>query len=489
MKPLNNEKVVSYFSMFLKLLILKQKGAFMDGIKKMLKKYIFSGKDFYARLITLALPIIIQNFIGSCLNMVDTAMIGQVGETQIAAVGIANQYFLLFVLFLIGISGGCGVFISQFWGKGDRENIRKVLGIGIVISSAIAVIFMIGALIFPEDIISIFSEDDPLVISEGADYLRIVSLSYVFTALSFCYASAARSIGNTFVPMLISALALVCNAVLNYILIFGKMGAPVLGVSGAAIATLIARIFETLLLIIWVYISGDVLAVRLKDMNGISGKLVTSFTKTTIPVVLNETCWGLAYIIYSVVYARIGTQAIAAVQICNTVVNLFTVAIFGMAAAAGVMIGHKIGENRDDEARVYAWRFSILSVIGGIFTGIILAVGSNAILSFFNVSSEVYNSARLILYITSIIMVIRYFNIIEIVGVLRGGGDARYAFIAEGITMWFIGVPMAALGAFVFKLPVHWVAALVMFEEVAKAIAVIVRLLSGRWINNVVNEF
>jgi len=461
----------------------------MEKIREILKKYIFSGKDFYVRLMTLALPIIIQNFISSCLNMVDTVMIGQVGETQIAAVGIANQYFLLFNLVIIGIHSGCGVFISQFWGKGDRVSIRKVVGIGLYISSIAALIFMIVALLFPEGIVSIFSENDPLVISEGAAYLRIVCISYIFTALSFGYAFASRSIGNAFMPMVISALALGCNTILNYILIFGHMGAPVLGVRGAAIATLIARVFETLLIIVWIYTSRNVLAVRLKDLLGISSKFIAGVVKTMIPVVLNESCWGLAYIIYSVAYGRIGTQAIAAVQICNTVVNLFTVAIFGVAAAAGVMIGHKIGENNEDEAYTYAWRFTILSAIGGILTGIILAAGTPAILSLFDVSAEVHNSARLILYITSLVMVVKFFNIIQIVGILRGGGDARYAFIAEGITMWFIGVPLAFLGALVFKLPVHWVSALVMFEEVAKAIAVIVRLVSGKWIKNVVNSF
>ncbi|HHV98803.1 MAG TPA: MATE family efflux transporter [Clostridiaceae bacterium] len=461
----------------------------MDRIKETLKKYVFSGKSFYVQLFTIALPIIIQNFIGSCLNMVDTVMIGQVGESQIAAVGIANQYFLLFVLFIIGIHSGCGVFISQFWGKGDRDNIRKVLGIGLVISSIVALIFTVAALLFPEEIISIFREDDPLVISEGAAYLRIVCISYIFNALSFGYAFASRSIGNAFMPMVISALALGCNTVFNYILIFGNMGAPVLGVRGAAIATLIARIFETVLIIAWIYISRNVLAVSLKDIPGITRKFIANVTKTMIPVVLNETCWGLAYIIYSVAYGRIGTQAIAAVQICNTVVNIFTVAIFGIAAASSVMIGHKIGENEEEEARTYAWRFSILSVIGGLITGVVLAAGTPAILSLFNVSSEVHNSAKLILYITSLVMIIRFFNIVLIVGILRGGGDARYAFIAEGITMWFVGVPLAFLGALVLKLPVHWVAALVMFEEVAKAIAGIARLLSGRWIKNVINTF
>lgn len=459
----------------------------MNRIKVAAKKYIFSGKDFYIRLGTIALPIIIQNFIASSLNMVDTVMIGKVGEAQIAAVGIANQFFLLFNLAIIGIHSGCGVFISQFWGKGDRDNIRKVLGIGLLISSAVALVFTAVALLFPESIISVFNKD-PLVISEGAAYLRIVCISYVFTALSFGYAFASRSIGNAFMPMLVSAMALGCNTLLNYMLIFGHMGAPVLGVRGAAIATVAARAFETLVMAAWIYVSRGVLAVHLRELSGVTGEFIAKVFKTVIPVVLNESCWALGFVVYSIIYGRIGMQAIAAVQICNTVQNLFTVAIFGMAAAAGVMVGHKVGENDIEEGRIYAWRFSALSIVGGLLAGIILAVATPAILSLFNISSEVYDSAKLILYITSLIMVVRFFNIIQIIGVLRGGGDAKYAFIAEGITMWLIGVPLAFVGAFVFHLPVHWVAALVMFEEAAKAMAIIVRLLSGRWIKNVVNE-
>lgn len=459
----------------------------MNRIKLMVKKYIFSGKEFYIRLITIALPIIIQNFIASSLNMVDTVMIGQVGEAQIAAVGIANQFFLLFNLVIIGIHSGCGVFISQFWGKGDRDNIRKVLGIGLLVSSAMALAFMAAALFFPEGIISIFNKD-PLVISEGAAYLRIVCISYVFTAWSFGYAFASRSIGNAFMPMVVSALALGCNTLLNYMLIFGNMGAPVLGVRGAAIATVAARVFEALVLAAWIYISRSVLAIRFKELSGITGEFFTTVLKTVIPVVLNESCWALGFVVYSIAYGRIGMQAIAAVQICNTVQNLFTVAVFGMAAAAGVMVGHRVGENNIEEGRIYAYRFSALSIVGGLLAGVILAVSTPAILSLFKVSSEVYDSAKLILYITSFVMVVRFFNIVLIIGVLRGGGDAKYAFIAEGITMWFIGVPLAFVGAVVLHLPVHWVASLVMIEEVVKAIAIIARLISGQWIKNVVNE-
>jgi len=217
-------------------------------------------------------------------------------------------------------------------------------------------------------------------------------------------------------------------------------------------------------------------------------RAVFTILKTVLPVILNDGCWALAFILYSVAYGRLSTQAFAAVQITNTIQNLFLVAVYGIASAASVMVGHKIGAGNNEEGVNYAWRFSALSWLGGLLIGGSMAAASPAILSLFNVSPNVYQSALRIQYITCLVMAIRVFNIVHIVGVLRGGGDVNFALIAEGITMWCIGVPLAFIGAFVLHLPVEWVVALVMAEEVAKFTAIMFRLLSKRWIKNVVNE-
>lgn len=451
-----------------------------------MQRYLFSSKQFYWQLFVLALPIILQNFITSSLNMVDTIMIGHVGETEIAAVGIANQYFFLFNLIIIGIHSGCSVFIAQFWGKKDQENIRKVLGIGLLASSIIAVFFSILAIFYPHRIMMVFSED-PEVVRLGGIYLRAVGISYLFTGISFGYSTAARSIGNTMLPMLVSAFALFCNTLLNYFLIFGKAGFPALGVEGAAIATVIARIIEALLLYVCTY-QVEALKVTWQDLKGISREYVAKIMKTILPVVLNESSWGLAFVIYSVVYARISTQAITAMQINNTVQNLFTVAGFGIANAAAVMIGHKIGAGKEEEGEEYAWRFSYLSLGTGVLLGVMLALSAPLILSFFKVSGEVYHVTLFIMYFTALVMPIRVYCIIGIVGILRGGGDVRFSFIAEGITMWFIGVPLAFISAFIFDLNVEYVVAIISIEELTKAIIIFWRLLNKQWIKNLVRE-
>ncbi|WP_129598372.1 MATE family efflux transporter [Anaerophilus nitritogenes] len=456
----------------------------MTKIIQNLYKYLFQDKKFYQNLYKIALPIIIQNFIASSLNMVDTMMIGRVGEIQIAAVGIANQYFFLFNLLLIGICSGCGIFISQFWGKRDIVNIKKVLGMGMIAGAVLATIFTVIALYIPNQIINIFNTD-PKVISEGVKYLKIVCISYIFTAITFNFGFASRCIENAILPMIVSSFALLFNTFFNYVFIFGNFGSKAMGVEGAALATLLARIIEASLLVGYIYFSKGVLAAKCSEMFSLSKDFIKKVLDTVIPVVLNEGCWGLGFVVYSVAYGRIGMQAMAAVQICNTVQNVFMVFIFGMSNASVVMIGNQIGAGHEDQAKIYAKRFSLLACLVGICLASILAISAPFILSFFNISDTVYHSALMILYINAGILLIRVFNCLLIVGILRAGGDAKRALFIEAFTMWCIGVPLAFLGAFYFKLPVHYVVALVTVEELFKFILGIPRLLSNKWIRNI----
>ncbi|MDD4780676.1 MAG: MATE family efflux transporter [Tissierellia bacterium] len=440
-------------------------------------------KEFYKIMLKLSLPIMIQNLISSLINMVDTIMVGKLGEVEIAAVGIANQYFFLFNMILVGLCGGCSVFFSQFWGKKDTESINKVVGMGLVSVALFSIIFMIGGFIFPEKIISLFNKD-PLVIDFGARYLSIVAISYIFTGITFVYSYALRSTGNTVQPLVVSIVSLLINVFFNYMLIFGKFGAPALGVSGAAVATVIARVAETIILIFLIYKSKDVLAASIKELTDFNFEFVKKSYKVIFPVILNDICWGLASLVYAAVYGRIGTQAVAAVQICNTVNNLFMVVGYGLSSSSAIMIGNSIGEGKEHQGVDYAKKFMIISIVTSVFLGLLLSISSPLILNMFNISTEVRSSAQAILYIISFIFFIRISGLVIIVGILRGGGDASSAFIIEGFTMWFIGVPLMIIGAFVFKFPVHIVYALAIFEELAKCILGLMRIKSGKWIKN-----
>jgi Na+-driven multidrug efflux pump len=204
-----------------------------------------------------------------------------------------------------------------------------------------------------------------------------------------------------------------------------------------------------------------------------------------LPVLLNDVLWAMASLIYSVVYGRMGTGATAAIQICNTVSNMFMVVTFGMASASAIMVGNSIGEGKEDQAVDYAKKFMAVSLFVSILLGLILALTAPLILDLFNVSDEVRSSTLIMLYIISFIFVIRFLGMVIIVGILRGAGDARSSLIIEGSTMWFIGVPLTIMGALLFKLPVHLVYALAILEEVAKFILGLMRLKSRKWINNI----
>ncbi len=456
----------------------------MAASKKQLLTVLFRERGFYRQMLKIALPVMLQNLITSFVNMIDTVMVGRLGETEIAAVGIANQYFFIFLMFMLGLGAGCGVFIAQFWGQGDIRNIRRVLGVGLWSAILFSSVFVAFGYPFSGRIIAVFNKE-AAVIDLGRGYLEIVLAGYVFTGITIIYNVSLRSIGNALLPMLMSLAALVCNVFFNYMFIFGNFGAPALGVRGAALATLLARAIETAIIILYVYKEKGILAASLRELTGFNWPYVKKSYATILPVILNDICWGSASLVYAVVYGRMGTQAVAAIQIVNTVTNLFLIFIFGMSNAAAVMIGNAVGAGKIKQGRLYAARFVVLSIIAGVLLGILLAVCAPYILSFFNVSSKVQHDARIILNMAAAVFVVRLLNNTVIVGILRGGGDARFAFVAEGITMWLIGVPLTVISALVFKLPVHLVYAAGLMEEIVKSIFVLLRLASGRWVKNV----
>ncbi|MCT4631903.1 MAG: MATE family efflux transporter [Firmicutes bacterium] len=453
--------------------------------KNIIKEYT-ENKIFYRNLFYLTIPIVLQSLVTSSLNMLDTMMIGRIGETELASVGIANQYYFLFTLFVLGIAGGCGVLIAQLWGKKDTNSIRVVLAKSLAWGLFVSLAFSIIGLIIPGKIIALFSKDI-LVQNLGSEYLRIVAFSYIFTAISFIFSSSLRSIGNTKLPMYASILGLLINGALNYVLIFGHFGFPQLATKGAAIATLIARIIECSIILYAVTFKRKTLKLEKKDFKGLSNNMLKTLTKVTLPIVINETSWGLGNVTYIAIYARIGTKAAAAIQICSTILNLFMIFAFGLAYAAVVIIGNEVGAGNEEKAIDASKKISILSVIMSILMGIMLFSSTKTIVSFFNISSEVKQYSTYILYIYSLIMTVKVFNLVMIVGILRGGGDATYGSILQTSTLWLIGIPLAYISAFLLNLPVYMVVTFTAVEELIKVILLLRRFKSYRWIKNVID--
>lgn len=444
-------------------------------------------KLFYKLLLTIAFPIMVQFFITSSINLMDNFMIGKLGDEAVAALGIANQYFFVFNLIVMGICSGCNVLISQFWGNKDIKNIKKILGISIIGGLIMSLIFLGLAQGFTEDIIKIFNNNS-IVINLGEDYLAIVSISYIFVSISLAYGIASRGVQQAFLPMLCSAAALVVNIILNYILIFGHFNMPALGVKGAAIATLIARIVEMILMLSFIYAKKHVLSANFKDMFSFNFDFLKKTIAVVNPVVINELCWGLGMVIYSIIYGNMGTKSIAAVQINMSVQNMFLVILFAISNAACVMVGNEVGRNDFEIAKYYSNKLIKISLLLSIVMGVLLALSAQFILSFYNISNEVYNSTWYMLIITALILPVRFINVLLIVGILRGGGDTSYVLKVELITMWLVGVPLCLFGALVLKLEVYQVFLLVTGEEMIKCVVSVMRYRSGKWMRKLIGD-
>ncbi len=444
-------------------------------------------KEFFPTLLRLAIPITLQQLVFSLLNLVSVMMVGQLGETSVAAVGLANQIMFLFQLFLFGVGSGAAIFVAQFWGKRDERNIRRVLGICLGMGLVGAMIFTVIALLTPEWALGIYSTDQA-VIQLGSQYLRVVGLCYIPLAISTSYAITLRSTGNVRLPVTVSILALSLGAGLNYALIFGEFGLPALGVQGSAFGTMIARFVECALLLFISYATRSAAAASLRELRSFDRAFLFIVLKTMIPVTLNEIVWSLGISTYNLIFARIGTESVAATSIAGTIENLAYVPFIGLANSAAVMIGHRIGAEDEDRAFDYAKRFMLLVITGGIFIGSAIFLSAEPVLDLYKIDSNTHEFARNVLTIMSFALFIKVSNMMLIVGILRAGGDARVSAVIDVSTLWLVGLPAAALGAFVFGLPVYWVYALTILDEACKVIIASWRVISKKWIRNLARQ-
>jgi len=443
-------------------------------------------KAFMRTMLGLALPIAFQQLITAGMNMIDVLMVGQLGEASIAALGLANQVFFLLILFLFGVTSGMAIFTAQYWGQGDVESIRKVLGMSLAISMGVGLLFTLAALFIPEKIMRFYTEDVE-VIALGSSYLRIVGFSYMFMAVTTSYFAVLRSITLVKMTVVVSVIAIVLKTGLSYLLIFGFGGLPAFGVRGAAIGTTTAWIFECALIIILVYALKSPLAANPVTFFSFDRPFLGRVLRTVTPAAANEVFWSVGITIYNAVYARIGTDAIAAIQINVTIEQIANVLFIGLGNACAVMIGNKIGEREKDTAFDYGSRFLVMGVFLALFSGGIIIFIRDPIIGLYEISSSAANSARTLMLIFSLTAWVRSINFILFVGALRAGGDTRFAMFMEIFSIWVIGVPAALIGGFVLKLPVYGVYMMVLLEEIVKVFIITSRFRSRKWIHDLVN--
>jgi putative MATE family efflux protein len=443
-------------------------------------------REFIRAMLALAFPVAFQQLITASLNMIDVLMVGQLGETSVAALGLANQIFFLLILFLFGVTSGMSIFTAQYWGKGDVEKIRRVLGICLFIAISVAAVFTLAATLIPHTLMSFYTGDQA-VITLGSDYLRIVGLSYVMMAIAVSYIAVLRSITLVKMTVVVAVAALGLKTLLAYLLIFGVGPLPELGVRGAAIGTAVGWTFECILLLVLVYTLKTPLAANLLLLFRFDRPFVMNVLKTSRPAAINEVLWSLGVTSYNAVYARIGTDAIAAVNINATIEELVFVLFIGLGNACAVMVGNKIGAGEKEVAFEYGRRFLIIGVTVAVIGGAVIFLLREPVIRLYEISPSAADNLRRLMFVFAISAWLRMLNFILFIGAMRAGGDTRYAMFTELFSIWVVGVPSALIGGFVLRLPVYGVYALILLEEAVKAIIVIRRYLSRKWIHDLVN--
>lgn len=441
--------------------------------------------EFRKRFLGIAVPVALQQFLASSLNLTNNILVGQLGDASVAAVGLANQVYFILNVVLSAIGGGISIYISQFWGSRKYDQVKKVVSLSLVITTLTALVFFIPSFAAPEFILSLLSKDTS-VIGLGSRYLKPVSISFLLMTFSICFSSALRSTGNVRLPLIANFAGIIVNTSLNYVLIFGRLGMPALGVAGSAYATVMARFTESAIILCAVYASRNIVAIKPKDLLSISSDLVRKFFGTSGELIAKDGIWALGTSLYMAIYALMSTEAAASVNITSTIRSMTFVFFNGVSAACLIMVGNKIGENDNETAYRYAIRFlRITLMISAVVSGF-LVLSRPLVLSPYKVSDTVVGNAMGLLIVAAIIIPFQSYASVAIVGAMRGGGDIRFTIFLDLTAVWFIGMPLAWLGGMVFRLDIVWVFLLVSLQEVYKAVMCFFRIRSRKWINNVV---
>lgn len=445
-------------------------------------------RNFYKLILSIALPIAIQNLITFSVSLIDTMMLGALGEVQLSAASIGNNLFFILTVLIFGLAGGSNILISQYWGKGDVNTIHKILSIMYRACIIIVAVFVAIATILPEEFMRIYTSDIR-VIEEGAIYLRIISIGYIFYALTNATIMMLRSVKTVKISLVVYSVSLMVNAIFNYIFIFGKFRVPALGVKGAAIATVMARIVEFLIVIIFMVKYENKICLRVKHLLKVDKIILKDFMVNCTPVLFNEFLWSTGSTMISIIIGRLGTETVAANSISNVVFQFVTVFIFGLSNATAVIIGNTIGEGKNEKAKEYSRTVGVLSILMGIMAGVVILLIRPIVVDFYNVSQTTKDIAIQIMNSMSIIVIFQSFGITLMMGVLRGGGDAKFVLVNDIIFLWLVAIPCGFLTAFVLKWPIAAVFFVVKSDEIIKSIIATIRVLSGKWVRNVTRDF
>ena len=442
---------------------------------------------FYRNVFALVVPMALQNLINVGVTAIDVVMLGKVGETALSGSSLAGQIQFIMMLLFFGITSGATVLTAQYWGKKDTRTIEKILGMGLSVSLVVAAAFTIEALVIPETLMQIYSSDVE-VITEGARYLRIVGLSYLCIAVTQVYLNIMRSIERVLIATFVYFMSLVVNVVVNALLIFGLCGFPKLGIVGAAIGTLCARITETVIVLVYARTRNRDVRIRLYDMFHIDRVLLRDYMVYAMPVVLNELMWGLGSSANTAVIGHMGSAAVAANSVAQVARQLATVVVFGISNATAIYLGKTIGERQILHARAYAKRFVGLSLLLGTIGGGIILLAAPVAGANLELTEQAKQYMNFMFFVMSYFTIAQSVNTTMVVGVFRSGGDTRFGLIMDVSTMWGCSILICAVAAFVLHASVPVVYVILMSDELIKIPICVYRYRTYKWLNNVTRE-
>ena len=438
--------------------------------------------DFSKKLITLIFPIAFQQFMLALVSASDAVMLGMLSQDALSAVSLAGQVTFVENLFFAAVTIGLSMFAAQYWGKNDKASVEKIFAYVMKITAIVSFAFFIAGLCIPKMLMYIFTNDSALV-DGGAIYLRAVSPSFFFTGISQIYLCILKNAGRAIKSSLISSLSVIINIVLNAVFIFGLLGMSKLKIAGAALATVIARVIE----VAWCIIETakkDSVKLKTQCLLHNDKRLCNDFWKYTSPVLCNEIVWGVGFTMYSVIMGHMGTDAVAANSIANIVKNLVACFCLGLGSGGGIMVGNELGAGKLELAKVYGRKLCKLSIICGAVSGLFLLGISPLILTVTHLSDTANEYLRYMLYMCSYYMIGKSINGTTIAGIFCAGGDSKFGFFCDAVTMWCITVPLGMLAAFVLKLPVLAVYFIVNLDEIVKLPAVYRHYKKYKWVKD-----
>ena len=443
-------------------------------------------KAFYKSFMILALSLALQNLLTYGVNMMDTVMLGRYSQDAMSGVSLCNQVQYLLQMLVVGAGEGAVVLGSQYWGKGRLEPIPHIIGAALRFGGTMAVVMFAVVLAFPKQLLSLLS-NDPAVIAEGAKYFQVICFTYVIFTVTNILVASLRSIGIVRIGYIISGSTLVINVCLNYCLIYGRLGFPELGVRGAAIATLVSRCVELLIVIWYLKYKEHRLNLTLQKLLHIDTSYIRDYTRVSFPVLINQALWGVAQMVQTGILGHLGGNVTAANAIAVQVFQVLSVVAYGAASAAGIVVGRTIGEGGEKRLRPLVTTFQVLFISIGLCTGFLIFILREPILMIFGgtLTETARGLAMQFMLVLSVTTIGTAYQMACDNGIIRGGGDTSFSAKMNLVSMWLIIVPFSAMAAFWWKCPPVIVFFLLKWDQLYKTIPVVIRLRSWKWVKKV----